>query len=70
MLGTLRIMPTEENKKALNTIACELIHALHTIENPTNPINVEYRDFTLDKLKKLRDSIHDALDSVDYYKGY
>lgn len=70
MLGTLKVMPTEENKKALNTIACMLIHAASTIETPDDPINAEYREFNLKTLNKLRNNIHDALNSVDYYKGY
>ena len=63
-------MPTEENKKALNAIACMLIDAVDTIENPGNPINVKYRDFNLKTLNELRNNIHNALDSVGYYKGY
>lgn len=67
MLGTLKVMPTEENKKALNAIAVMLIHAADTIENPDDPINAEYREFNIKTLNKLRNNIHDALNNIGYY---
>lgn len=67
MLGTLKVMPTEENKKALNTIAVMLINAEAAIENPDDPINVEFREFNIKTLKKLRNNIFDSLNNIGYY---
>lgn len=67
IVGTLKVMPTEENKKALNTIAVMLSNAEAAIENPDDSINVEFREHNIKTLKKLRNNIFDSLDNLGYY---